>query len=125
MISVKQVLAINDLAIERYGGALGVRDMGSLESALARPFQTFGGNDLYGDIFSKAAAPVESIAINHPFVDGNKRTAYLLMEAMLRSENIRTTASDDDLYNFVVSISTGETQFDGIVEWLKQHTKAL
>jgi death-on-curing protein len=94
-----------------------------LESALARPFQTFGGQDLYPDFLTKAAAIGESIIINHPFIDGNKRTGFVLMESILRFGNIKITAPNDELYNFVISISTGEKKFEAIVEWLKENTK--
>jgi len=122
MISVKQALEIHEIAVQKFGGSVGLRDSGGLESALARPFQTFGGEDLYPDFFSKAAAIGESIIINHPFIDGNKRTGYILMEAILRFGNIKINASNDELYNFVISISTGEKKFDEIVEWLKENT---
>ena len=71
MISVEQVLKIHTIAIERFGGANGVRDAGALTSALARPFQTFEGEDLYPTILEKAAAISESFIVNHPFVDGS------------------------------------------------------
>lgn len=124
MISIKQALKIHTIAIEKFGGADGVRDIGGLEAALARPFQTFGGEDLYTNIFEKAAAIGESLIINHPFVDGNKRAGYLLMEALLRYEGYKIIASDSDLYNFVISVSTGSISFEEIVERLKNNTKA-
>lgn len=124
MISVEQALKIHSIAIEKFGGPNGVRDMGGLESALARPFQTFGGEDLYPTIFEKAAALGESLIINHPFIDGNKRSGYLLMEALLRYEGYKIAASNEDLYNFVISISTSSISFEQIVEWLKNNTKA-
>lgn len=123
MISVEQVLQIHSIAIKKFGGSNGVRDVGGLESALARPFQTFDGEDLYPTIVDKAAALGESLIINHPFVDGNKRTGYLLMEALLQYGGYKINASDKDLYNFVINISTGALSFDGIVEWLKANTK--
>lgn len=61
--------------------------------------------------------------MNHPFIDGNKRTGYLLMEALLRYEDYKITAADEDLYNFVISISTSSISFGEIVEWLKNNTK--
>lgn len=122
MISVKQAIEIHEIVVNAFGGSMGIRDSGALESALARPFQTFGGEDLYPDFFTKAAAIAESIIINHPFIDGNKRTGYVLMEAILRLGNLKITAVNDDLYNFVISISTGEKKFEEIVEWLKENT---
>src|SRR3989338_3185868 len=74
-LTIQQVLAIHDLMVKRYGGSGGVRDIGLVESAVARPQGTFGGNDLYPDIFDKAGALLQSLLKNHPFVDGNKRTA--------------------------------------------------
>lgn len=124
MISIEQALKIHAIVLERFGGANGVRDLGSLESALARPFQTFGGEDLYPNIFEKAAAIGESIIMNHPFIDGNKRSGYLLMESLLRYEGYMIIASNEDLYNFVISISTGSISFEEIVEWLRNNTKA-
>lgn len=122
MISVEQALRIHTIAIEKFGGANGVRDAEGLQSALARPFQTFDAVDLYPSVFEKAAAIGESIIVNHPFVDGNKRTGYLLMEALLRREGFAITSSDEDLYNFVINISTGVLSFDEIVAWLKENT---
>ena len=112
----------NDQCCKGFDGSIGVRDLGALESALARPFQTFGGEDLYSDFFTKAAAIAESVIINHPFIDGNKRTGYVLMEAILRLGNLKITAANDDLYNFVISISTGEKKIEKFVEWLKENT---
>ena len=96
--------------------------MGLLESAIARPFQTFGSEDLYPTTFEKAAALAESLIINHPFVDGNKRTGMLAMVSLLINDQYQLNASSDDLYNFVINISTGALSFDGIVEWLKANT---
>jgi death on curing protein len=96
-----------------------------LESAIARPFQTFGGEDLYLTIIEKSAAIGESLIINHPFIDGNKRTGFLAMAALLIEEGILLTASQEDAYNFTISISTGELKFEQIVDWLKQNTSSL
>ena len=120
MITVKQSLEIHEILIGKYGGSMGVRDLNGLESALARPFQTFGGEDLYPDFFAQAAAIAESIIINHPFIDGNKRTGYVLMESILRYGSIKIIADDELLYTFMISISTGEKRFDDIVAWLKK-----
>lgn len=73
-LTVEQVLFIHARLVSEISGTHGVRDLGLLESAVARPQATFEGNDLYSDIFSKAAALMESLIGNHPFVDGNKRT---------------------------------------------------
>ncbi|MBK7885006.1 MAG: type II toxin-antitoxin system death-on-curing family toxin [Chitinophagaceae bacterium] len=122
MISLEDVLLLHELSIKDYGGASGVRDIGLLESAIARPYQTFGVEELYPDAIQKAAAIAESLIINHPFVDGNKRTGMLAMYAILKEDNLKITASSDDLYKFIISISTGEKRFEDIVVWLHKNT---
>ncbi|MEP1096365.1 MAG: type II toxin-antitoxin system death-on-curing family toxin, partial [Cyclobacteriaceae bacterium] len=77
MISEREALEIHSILIERFGGSEGIRDKALLLSALNRPFQTFDGNELYPTVIDKAAAILESIIKNHPFIDGNKRTGYV------------------------------------------------
>ena len=83
MILINDILELHEKSIVDFGGSHGIRDIGLLESAIARPFQTFGGEDLYRTTFEKAAALAESVIINHPFVDGNKRTGMLAMVSLL------------------------------------------
>ncbi len=123
MILLEDILNLHKLSIEKYGGSHGLRDSGLLESAIARPFQSFGGEDLYPSIFEKVAALGESLIINHPFIDGNKRTGTVAMIALLEENGLRLSADENDLYNFVISISTGEKKFEEIVEWLKENVK--
>lgn len=78
MFLFEDVITFHDKAIEKYGGSKGLRDFGALDSALNRPWQTFGGEELYPTCFEKAAAIAESVILNHPFVDGNKRTGFIL-----------------------------------------------
>ena len=116
---------IHTEVIKLHGGANGIREMDGLESAIARPYQTYDGIDLYPSCFEKASAIAESIIMNHPFVDGNKRTGYVLMETLLRIEGFKITALNAVLYEFVIQISTGEKHFEDIVEWLKANTGPL
>ena len=125
MISVGDILTLHDFSIKDFGGSPGVRDIGLLESALARPFQTFGGEDLYKSPLAIASSLAESLIVNHPFVDGNKRTGMLAMVALLLEYKIKVVADKDNLYQFIISISTGEIKFDQIVEWLTKNTIAV
>ncbi len=125
MILLEDVLKLHEFSIRDFGGASGIRYIGLLESAIARPFQTFGGEDLYPTIFEKAAALGESLIINHPFVDGNKRTGALAIVAFLAEKKYTCLADNHSFYAFIISISTGEKKFEQIVEWLKQNTAAL
>ena len=74
MITIALAERFHTRSIEEFGGGHGLRDKGALEAALARPYQTFGGEDLYPTVAGKAAALMEAIVIRHPWVDGNKRT---------------------------------------------------
>ncbi len=123
MILLEDILLLHKLSIDSFGGSHGIRDSGLLESAIARPFQSFDGRDLYRSVFEKAAALAESLIINHPFVDGNKRTGTVAMIAFLQENNLQMTIDQEGLYNFIVSISTGEIKFEEIVEWLIANTK--
>lgn len=84
MISIYEVEKIHSLLIEKFGGTHGIRDRNALESAIQRPYSTFDSKDLYPSNVLKASAIFESIISNHPFVDGNKRVAYVVMRLMLQ-----------------------------------------
>lgn len=125
MITVEDVLEIHTAVIRKFGGADGVRDLNALESALARPFQTFNGKELYNSIFEKNAALLQSILINHPFIDGNKRTAYVLVRLFLQHYKTDITATENEKYDFIIDIASGKTDFENIVKWLTRHTNPL
>jgi death on curing protein len=118
MIEVSEVEKIHDILIDRFGGAKGIRDKGILESAIGRPFQTFDGKDLYPDPVDKAAAIFESIVSNHPFVDGNKRTAYVLLRLILKRNQLDIKVDQDVKYDFVIKAAKGELTFDKIRAWI-------
>jgi len=118
MISEADILLLHEFSIRDYGGAKEIRDRGVLLSAISRPFQTFEGKELYKTPIEKAAALDESLIINHPFLDGNKRTAILAMLALLAEFGIELKVEENELFNVVMSMSTGEKKFDQIVEWL-------
>jgi death-on-curing protein len=109
--------------MERSGGSAGVRDQGLLESAVYRPQASFGGEDLYPDLFSKAAALGHSIIKNHPFVDGNKRPGFEAMRLMLRLNGYDVQASLDAKFNFVLAIAEGKFKEQAIADWLKHHSR--
>lgn len=110
---------------ERYSAIwrrFGHQRCGALETAIARPYATFGEIDLYPLAIDKGAAILESILINHPFIDGNKRTGYVLMELIIIHGKLNMTATEDERYSMVISVSTGEFRFDEIKTWLIKHT---
>lgn len=119
MITLEEALAIHAELIEATGGAHGVRDRGGLEAALARPYATFAGQDLYPDPVAKAAALLESVVMNHPFVDGNKRAGYTLARLTLMSHDLDLKASDDEEYDMVIQVATGQMDVDAIRSWME------
>jgi death-on-curing protein len=123
MIDINEVEKIHDILIEKFGGGKGIRDKGLLESAINRPFQTFDSPDLYPDPVDKAAAIFESIITNHPFVDGNKRTAYVLMRLILKSNNLDIRSGQNEKYDFVIRSASGQVSFDQIRAWIKGNLK--
>lgn len=125
MITLEFILGLHQILIKKYGGSFGVRDQAILESAIHRPFQTFDGEDLYKTPIEKAAALVESVVKNHPFVDGNKRTGYVSMRLLLKKNNLDIKAAEDEKYNFVISIASGEMGFAAIKQWLENQTYTI
>ena len=125
MITVADIIQLHEMSIERYGGSTGIRDKGLLSSAVARPYQTLDGQFLYPTVIEKAAAMMESLIINHPFVDGNKRTGYLAVFALLTLEKFQLTASETEAYDFTIAVSTGNAKYDDIVSFLHKHTKPV
>jgi len=119
MITEADILLLHEFSIRDYGGSEGLRDRELLLSAIARPFQTFDGIALYGTPFEQAAALGESLIINHPFIDGNKRTALLAMLALLQEYQIELSINEDEAYSFVILMSEGVRKFDNIVSWLE------
>lgn len=122
MIDLEEVYKIHDILIERFGGSKGIRDKGMLDAALKRPFATFDKKELYPTIVEKAAAIIESIVSNHPFIDGNKRTGYIMMRLILMQNNLDIVADQNTKYSFVISISKGELNFEEIKNWIAEKT---
>jgi death-on-curing protein len=125
MIDLDFALIIHDKSIEVYGGGRGVRDEGSLLAALARPFQTFDQNELYPTPTEKAAAIFESLIINHPFIDGNKRTAYVLLRYTLSLFDFDVMAFEDEKYKMTIDASGGIIRFDEIKLWIEEHLVSI
>lgn len=124
-LNINQVLAIHNEVIEQTGGVKGIRDIGLLDSAVARPQATFGGNDLYSDIFSKAATLGHSLICNHSFVDGNKRTGYMAMRLFLNINGYEIKASVEEKYKFVIEIADKTRKEKAIARWLKEHSQKI
>lgn len=117
-----QVLFIHAQLIAETGGASGIRDLGLLESAVARPRATFDGEDLYDDLFAKAAALLASLVANHPFVDGNKRVGITAAALFLQRNGAHLTASNSEVEQFTLLVAQESLTISQMAAWFVQHT---
>ena len=118
-LTAAEVLAIHADQIERYGGSPGIRDPGLLESALFRPQTGY-----YADLIEEAAALWESMSQNHPFIDGNKRTAFAAAYTFLAINGARLTAGAEETYAFMAGLyAKDQFRFDKLAPWLREHVK--
>ena len=120
MIDLEFAIKIHDRSINDYGGSQGIRDKGLLLAALARPYATFDQQALYPSPVEKAAAIFESIIINHPFMDGNKRTAYVLLRATLYIFGYDIIVFQEDKYHMTIAASKGEIHIEEIKSWIQE-----
>ncbi len=120
-LALGEVLDLYDRVMRQSGGAAGIRDRGALESAVAQPKMTFGGEDLYPTIGSKAAALGYSLIGNHPFVDGNKRIGHAAMEVLLHLNGFELDASTDEQERVILDVAAGEWTREEFTAWLEQH----
>lgn len=118
-LTVAEAIAIHDDQITRFGGSHGVRDMGQLEAALFRPQTGY-----YPDLIAEAAALWESLSQNHPFVDGNKRTAFAVMFTFLAVNGMALTADEAAVTKFLMPLyDRSAVSFDKLEPWLRNNTK--
>lgn len=124
-IQVELIRAIHDRQLAEHGGGSGVRDPGWLESALARPQQllSYGGSEV--DLSALAAAYAFGIARNHPFVDGNKRTAAVACELFLQLNGCLLLADDAAMYPVFLGLAEGSVSEAELTEWLRAHVRPL
>lgn len=121
-LSAEQVLFIHARLITETGGLHGMRDVGLLRSAVERPRATFDGKDLYRGLFPKAAALMESLIGNHPFLDGNKRTAISAAGLFLMLNGYELTASQRELEAFTLEMAFRKIDIKAAAEWFRSHS---
>ena len=124
-LTFEQVLAIHDNQIETYGGSHGIRDLALFESAIMRPQTTFGGKDLYPSIFEKAAVLMHSLIMNHPFVDGNKRTGTVSALIFLEINRFRIAVGQNELVDISLEVALKKTDVKDVATWLEKSSKKI
>lgn len=124
-LSVEQIVAIHDILIQKFGGSLGLRDRGLLESASMQPMQSFGGEDLFPTLFDKAAAYAFFISENQPFIDGNKRTAASTAATFLDINGYEIDCPQGQIYEVMMQLANKKISREDLVEWFRQHSRPV
>ncbi|WP_017930929.1 type II toxin-antitoxin system death-on-curing family toxin [Robiginitomaculum antarcticum] len=120
-LSIEDAIAFHDDQLVRFGGADGVRDLGQLASAMFRPQSGY-----YKDLIEEAAALWESLANNHPFVDGNKRTSLIVTDIFLQLNGSYINCPDDDVWKFMLGLfEQSDFNFQSLDAWLRANIAAL
>ncbi|TVR30704.1 MAG: type II toxin-antitoxin system death-on-curing family toxin [Balneolaceae bacterium] len=122
-LKIEMILSFHDDQINQYGGNPGIRDKGLLESALAQPEASFGGEYVHKDIFEMAAAYGFHICKNHPFIDGNKRTALIAMYTFLYVNGWQLKADKKVLYATIMELASGNLTKEELTDFLKKHSE--
>lgn len=120
-LTVNEVLDLYDRVMEQSGGAVGVRDFGALESALAQPGMTFAGESLHPTLAGKAAVLDFSLINNHPFLDGNKRIGHAAMEVFLILNGYEIEADVDEQEQLILNVAAGQIKREELAAWVKAH----
>jgi death-on-curing protein len=119
-LELDDVLRIHERQIEKFGGTSGVRDQGLLDSALSQPQATFSGELLHTTVWEQAAAYLFHLAMNHPFLDGNKRNAFAVMDTFLRLNGFVLNLSQSQKYEFVIQVVERKLSKEDLASYLKQ-----
>jgi len=123
-LTMGEVVDIHEAILRQSGGAPGIRDLSLLESALAQPKATFGGEDLHSTLIDKAAGLCFSIVGNHPFVDGNKRVGHAATEVFLLLNGFEITASVDEQERVMIEVASGTISRAQLADWLRTHVQS-
>jgi len=124
-LTLREAIALYHRIMDQSGGTRGIRDLGAVESALAQPQMTYGGFELYPTSAEKAAALGFSLIMNHPFIDGNKRTGHAAMEVFLVLNGYEIEASVEEQERVILQVASGEIGRDAFTRWLQAHIRNL
>jgi death on curing protein len=123
-LTAPQLLFIHARLLAETGGSGGIRDLGLLQAAIARPQATFDGQELYPTLYARAAALLHSLVSNHPFVDGNKRVGITAAGLFLRLNGHSLQVTNHALEQFVLQVAQGQLSVEEITMWLEGHSRA-
>lgn len=123
-ITREAAIAFHERQLSEHGGGIGVRDMGLLESALAKPQNLFAYSEGQADVAAMAASYAYGIATNHPFIDGNKRTALAVSFVFVELNGYGMTATEPDAYTTFLALAAGDISENELAEWFRKNMKA-
>jgi death-on-curing protein len=124
-ISADDIVFIHDTIVKEIGGSFGVREPGMLMSISKKPKTEFSGQELYANIFLKAAVLYEGLCNYHVFIDGNKRTAALVMYRFLSLNSYELTTTNKELEKYTLLIATTNPELSDIATWVKKHSRKI
>lgn len=122
-LDVTQAIVIHEQMMNIGGGREGIRDFTLIHSAVERPKATFAGKSLYPTIYFQAAAMIQSLIMNHPFNDGNKRTGFFTMLRFLNINGIDCNVAQEEIIKFTIEIDTRKFTIEEISSWIEKHAK--
>lgn len=123
-LTVEEVLTLHHMAIEEVGGSHGIRDLGSVESCVAQPQMTFGGQELYPTLADKAAILGFLLISNHPFVDGNKRVGYVAMRVFLELNQHELAGTHEEKERVILAVAASEMEQEDFFTWVREHVQS-
>jgi death on curing protein len=121
-LTLAEILDLHERLFILSGGSVGIRDLGALESSVNQPHASFGGEELYPDLVTKAASLCFSLVMNHPLLDGNKRVGHAAMEIFLVLNDHEINAGVDEQAKIILNMAAGDYSRDNFVDWLRDHT---
>lgn len=121
-LEIDDVIEIHKIAIDKYGGPEGIRDLNLLSSAVSQPKQTFGGDSLYDSIETMAAIYAYHLAENQPFLDGNKRTALASSIVFLKLNRYFLNTNNEEIYQLFIDLANKKISKDDLIQWYKDKT---
>jgi len=124
-LSPEQLLFLHARLVDETGGSHGVRDLDMLLSALGRPGASYDNRDLYPNIYTKAAALMDSLIRNHPFLDGNKRTGIAAAAIFLRMNDHQLNATNTELEKFALEVAQSKQHIEEMADWFQMHTQSM
>jgi death-on-curing protein len=122
-LTLEQLLELHALVVDSTGGSAGLRDLGRLEAAIATQSQIVFGEELYSSLLDKAAAIIRAIIADHPFIDGNKRTAMLTGLTLLDINGVSFSAKKREIEDLAVKIAIDHVDIPEIAHWFELHTR--